>query len=69
MRNRAKCKNCGDVIESKGVRDWVCCSCFNETLGTGIYVDGGTVLPRGGGNLDHYSGVHPVDTPSKRMPQ
>jgi len=29
-RNRAKCKNCGDVIESKHGHDWVSCTCFQE---------------------------------------
>lgn len=28
--NKAKCKNCGDEIESVHRQDWVCCSCYNE---------------------------------------
>lgn len=29
-RNRAKCKNCGDIIESKHQHDFVTCTCFEE---------------------------------------
>jgi len=35
MRNRAKCGDCGDIIESLHVHDYVKCSC------EGIAVDGG----------------------------
>lgn len=52
LRNRAKCKNCGDVIESKGRWDLVACQCFLDEPGTtGIYRDGGTYYIRNGGNL------------------
>lgn len=31
-RNRAKCKNCGDVIESTHNHDFVTCTCYRESL-------------------------------------
>lgn len=30
-RNRAKCKNCGDIIESKYQHDFVTCTCYRES--------------------------------------
>ena len=39
-KNRAKCLNCGDVIESKHVHNFVTCSCGN------LSVDGGTHYTR-----------------------
>jgi tRNA(Ile2) C34 agmatinyltransferase TiaS len=33
--NKAQCKKCGDIIESKYTHDFVCCSCNN------LCVDGG----------------------------
>lgn len=43
IKNAAKCRNCGDVIESTHVHDFVKCSCFkNEERNRGIAVDGGT---------------------------
>ena len=41
-RNRAKCKKCGTIIESKHVHDWVTCKC------KGIFIDGGTIYKRAG---------------------
>ena len=35
LQNKAKCKICGDIIESKHRHDFVSCSCGN------IFVDGG----------------------------
>ena len=35
MRNRAKCKLCGEIIESFHANDWVKCKCGE------IYIDGG----------------------------
>lgn len=53
-KNRAKCKNCGDVIESKHRHDWVACSCFkNEFDNKGFFIDGGTDYFRIGGNIDN----------------
>lgn len=51
IRNIAKCKLCGDVIESKHRRDFVWCSCNS------IYLDGGTECPRGGGNPDNFAPI------------
>lgn len=45
--NKARCKKCNDVIESKHQHDFVSCRCGE------IFVDGGTdYLRRGGRNLD-----------------
>lgn len=35
MRNRAKCKLCGDVIESKQRHDYITCSCGEITIDGG----------------------------------
>jgi hypothetical protein len=45
MRNRARCRQCGDVIESKHRHDFVSCGCG------AIFVDGGTDYLRAG--FDH----------------
>lgn len=42
LRNRIKCKSCGDVIESKTVHNWVRCTCGK------VYVDGGLEYSRRG---------------------
>lgn len=42
LRNRAKCKLCGDVIESTHVHELVACSCGE------IFVDGGHEYARAG---------------------
>ena len=53
--SKARCKSCGDVIESKHRHDWVCCSCFkNEETTTGIFIDGGDEYLHCGGNLDNF---------------
>ena len=45
LRNRARCTDCGDVIESKYGYDFVQCSCLNlagdTPSSTGIFIDGG----------------------------
>jgi len=41
-RNRIRCKNCGDIIESKHRHDFVTCSCGN------VHVDGGLAYLRVG---------------------
>jgi len=45
MRNRARCRQCGDVIESLTRHDFVSCKCG------AIFVDGGTDYLRAG--FDH----------------
>lgn len=42
IRNAARCRKCGDVVESKHRHDFVACSCG------AIYVDGGTSYLRRG---------------------
>lgn len=44
VRNRVRCKKCGDIIESKSVHDCVWCSCG------AIFTDGGTDYIHRGGN-------------------
>lgn len=47
LRNIAKCKKCGDIIESKFRHDFVECSCGS------IFVDGGhDYIRRGGDQFD-----------------
>lgn len=46
MRNRIRCKKCGDIIESEYTHDFKFCSCKN------IFVDGGHDYCRWGGNLE-----------------
>ena len=29
--SKAKCKNCGDIVESKHRHDWVSCKCFQRS--------------------------------------
>jgi hypothetical protein len=63
--SRAKCKNCGDIIESRYRHDWVCCSCFNAKENkTGIFIDGGEDYLRMGGNLDN---VEILDYPKRKQ--
>jgi len=40
MRNRIRCKECGDVIESTHRHDFKVCSCWDSN-GKGCGVDGG----------------------------
>jgi len=47
IRNRARCKKCGDVIESKYRHDFVFCKCNT------IFVDGGNDYFRCGGDLKY----------------
>lgn len=47
IRNRIKCKKCGDIIESKTVHDFVKCKCGS------VFTDGGTEYLRRGGNLEN----------------
>ena len=51
IRNRAKCKLCGDVIESKFRHDFVWCKC------KAIFIDGGNDYHRRGGDLKNLEEV------------
>ncbi|MFA5132531.1 MAG: NADAR family protein [Candidatus Paceibacterota bacterium] len=53
VRNIAKCKKCGDVIESKYRHDFVQCKCG------AIFVDGGHDYYRRGGNLEDFDEIDP----------
>jgi len=46
IKNAAKCKKCGDIIESTHVHDFKYCKCKQ------ICVDGGLEYLRRGGNLE-----------------
>lgn len=47
LRNRAQCRKCGDIIESRHVHDFVRCKCG------AIFVDGGhDYIRRGGDPMD-----------------
>lgn len=46
IRNRARCKKCGDIIESKYRHDFVECKCGS------IFIDGGLDYMRMGGNAE-----------------
>lgn len=48
IRNSARCRNCGDEIESKHRHDWVQCSCG------AIFVDGGKNYLRSGGDPQYF---------------
>ena len=48
MRNRIKCLNCGEILESTHRHDFRMCDCENRT-----FIDGGKDYRRMGGiNLD-----------------
>lgn len=46
-KNKAQCKLCLDVLESKHVHDWVSCKCG------AIFIDGGLDYIRIGGDLNN----------------
>ena len=46
VRNAARCRECGDFIESRHVHDFRYCKCGR------IFVDGGTQYIRRGGDLE-----------------
>lgn len=55
IHNRIRCKNCGEIIESKSRHDWVCCKCWkNEEGNKGCFVDGGHSYIRIGGDPENY---------------
>ncbi len=47
LSNKAQCRKCGDIVESKHVHDFVYCSCRT------IAVDGGLEYLRRLGDLDN----------------
>lgn len=47
IRNRLRCKKCGDIIESKYVHDFNWCSCES------VFIDGGLDYARCGGDLEN----------------
>jgi len=57
-RNAARCKKCGDTIESKSVHDWVSCKC------KAIFVDGGKEYLRSGGDIDALEDLSVTDKKS-----
>ena len=65
MRNLAKCKRCGDIIESKSRHDFQMCSCGS------IFVDGGTDYIRRGGDPEdfdeEYDRLHGIKSAYKEM--
>ncbi len=67
MGNRARCKNCSCVIESKTTHDWVCCSCFSNKENRGIFIDGGKDYWRGGGNLEHFERLQDDENEGAQM--
>lgn len=55
IRNAIRCKNCGEVIESRSRHDFVECKCFRESDGkTGCFCDGGLSYLRWGGTPGTY---------------
>lgn len=57
-KNKARCKNCGDVIESIRRHDFVTCTCFRQNMGHGIFIDGGRdMYTRFGGNLEDFERI------------
>lgn len=57
--NKAKCKNCNDVIQSKSNHDFITCSCFkNCETNKGIFLDGGDEYYRYGGCIENLEWVY-----------
>ena len=54
-RNRARCKKCGDVIESEYRHDFVTCTCG------AISVDGGDDYSRRVGNPEDFEEINNTD--------
>lgn len=51
-KNKARCKKCGDIIESESRNDFVYCSCG------AIFVDGGNDYWRGGGYIEDFERIY-----------
>lgn len=55
VKNKMRCKICGEIIESKTTHDFQGCKCFRESEGTtGCAVDGGLSYARRLGNPDEF---------------
>ena len=58
IRNAAKCKICGKVVESTYVHDFVACDCRDDKGlwkgAIGIFVDGGHEYLRRGGDFENF---------------
>lgn len=58
IRNAIRCKNCGEILESKSRHDFVSCRCFKESGGSkGCFADGGKDYLRFGGDPDEYENL------------
>ena len=55
ITNKARCKKCGEIVESKHRHDFNMCSCGS------VFVDGGTDYMRRGGNLEHIEDMSEVE--------
>lgn len=55
VRNAARCRKCGTVIESRQRHDFVWCKCG------AIFVDGGTDYLRAGGSPEDFEWVGELD--------
>jgi len=51
LKNKARCRKCGDVIESKYRHDFVTCTCG------AISVDGGNAYWKRSGNLEDFEQI------------
>lgn len=58
--NKARCKKCGDVIESKYRHDFQWCKCG------AIFVDGGKVYLRRGGDPNDFEELSEEKCPHKK---
>lgn len=50
-KNKAKCRKCGDIIQSKFRHDFMSCKCG------AIFVDGGDEYWRAGGNPEDFERI------------
>ena len=57
IKNKAKCRKCGTIIESKHRHDFVLCKC------EAIFVDGGKEYLRRGGNFEDLEELSEVSDP------
>lgn len=51
VRNAARCRQCGTIIESRHVHDFRMCKC------NAIFVDGGHEYARAGGNPEDFESL------------